>query len=644
MSQFNTFYSGYESLTQTQESQSYLEPHLDVLPGIEHLDIPFNGYIEQQFPVQELHQYQLQNLNEQQLNLAKQTQEIQLNDFQQVIKESEIIPKEQPRHTPMEIEPPSKRSIEQPRDVELINVTPIVHENINGMDVVQEINLHESKQIEEPLVITKPPPQVTGTLPKLNTAYMTKSEELVPNIPENRLFEQRVGTVEIGKNKYSTIEIITKRVDGIPINRNINQKLFDLLLENFKKDPLLTKNNLTLTPENATIVQVRGGSDQFSLFLSVITTLNAIKLIKNDINDPLCIPIQMNLRRSCGLQSENVKGLIHYGLKVGDLYSNEREFERYIIKYEKDPTSNIIKENKTKQLISCSYEVEQYYITLDDVNINKLSFISRSNTDPTNIIYFRVINTSKHVYYCITSWYNDDKQFEYDQMKRKSDLLGENVINPYILYNTPEYDIYGTQWKRGNELPKVEQLHLIKQYEYMTRDDVDPQQLEYIKWVDSRNLQKEIITLDSEPELQKDFTFAKEQKIRPNKRRHIIAETIRKYEMLHIWFTITFPIETLTVTDTDSRSLTKNEMLYLKTMITMFTHLIENIKYKPTEWTPDDFRLTKETEGSLDFEPLNIQVEQTNEHVINNDGIQLPPIAQGYQSNIDQTINDSAKK
>lgn len=644
MSQFNTFYSGYESLTQTQESQSYLEPHLDVLPGIEHLDIPFNGYIEQQFPVQELHQYKFQNLNEQQLNLAKQTQEIQLNDFQQVIKESEIIPKEQPRHTPMEIEPPSKRSIEQPRDIELINVTPIVHENINGMDVVQEINLHESKQIEEPLVITKPVIQLTGALPKLSTAYMTKSEELVPNIPENRLFEQRVGTVEIGKNKYSTIEIITRRVDGIPINRNINQELFDLLLENFKKDPLLTNNKLTLTPENATIVQVRGGSDQFSLFLSVITTLNAIKLIKNDINDTLCIPIQMNLRRSCGLQSENVKGLKRSGIKVGDLFSNEREFERYIIKYEKDPTSNIVKENKTKQLISYSYEVEQYYITLDDVNINKLSFISRSNTDPTNIIYFRVINTSKHVYYCITSWYNDDKQFEYDQMKRKSDLLGEIVINPYILYNTPEYDIYGTQWNRGNELPKVDQLHLIKQYEYTTRDDVDPQQLEYIKWVDSRNLQKEIITLDSEPELKKDFTFAKEQKIRPNKRHHLVGDTIRKYEMLHIWFTITFPIETLTVTDTDSRSLTKNEMLYLKTMITMFTHLIGNIKYKPTEWTPDDFRLTKETEGSLDFEPLNIQVEQTNEHVINDDGIQLPPIAQGYQSNIDQTINDSAKK
>ena len=114
--------------------------------------------------------------------------------------------------------------------------------------------------------------------------------------------------------------------------------------------------------------------------------------------------------------------------------------------------------------------------------------------------------------------------------------------------------------------------------------------------------------------------------------------------MLHIWFTITFPIETLTVTDTDSRSLTKNEMLYLKTMITMFTHLIGNIKYKPTEWTPDDFRFSKEAEGSLQFEPLNVPIEQTNEHVINDDGIQLPPLAQGYQSNIDQTINDSAKK
>ena len=229
-------------------------------------------------------------------------------------------------------------------------------------------------------------------------------------------------------------------------------------------------------------------------------------------------------------------------------------------------------------------------------------------------------------------------------MKRKGDLLGENITNPYILYNTPHYDIYGTQWNRMNELPKVDQLHLVKQYEYTTRDDIDPQQLEYIKWVDSRNLQKEIITLDSEPELKKDFSFAKEQKIRPNKRHHNVGDIIRKYEMLHIWFTITFPIETLTVTDTESRSLTKNEMLYLKTMITMFTHLIGNIKYKPTEWTPDDFRFSKETEGSLQFEPLNIPIEQTNEHVINDDGIQLPPIAQGYQSNIDQTINDSAKK
>lgn len=644
MSQFNTFYSGYDSLVQTQESQSYLEPHLDVLPGIEHLNLPFGGYIEHHFPVQENHQYQIQNLNELQLEMAKQQQEVQLTELQQVLTTNELVEKQQPRHTPMELEPPSKRSIEEIRDVEMVNVTPIVHENINGVDIVQEMNIHTPKQIEEPLVVTKPVQQITGTLPKLSTAYMTKTEELVPNIPENRLFNQREGTVEIGKNTYSTIELITNRVDGIPIKRNINQQLFDLLLENFKKDPLLTKNELLLTPENVTIVQVRGGSDQFSLFLSVITTLNAIKLIKNDINDKLCIPIQMNLRRSCGLQSENAKNLKRVGLKVEDSFSKEREIERYLIKFEKDPTSNTIKENKTKQLLSYSYDTEQYYITLDDVNINKLSFISRSNIDPTNVIYFRVINTSNHVYYCITSWYNDDKQFEYEQMKRKGDLLGENIINPYILYNTPHYDIYGTQWNRMNELPKVDQLHLVKQYEYTTRDDIDPQQLEYIKWVDSRNLQKEIITLDSEPELKKDFSFAKEQKIRPNKRHHNVGDIIRKYEMLHIWFTITFPIETLTVTDTESRSLTKNEMLYLKTMITMFTHLIGNIKYKPTEWTPDDFRFSKETEGSLQFEPLNVPIEQTNEHVINDDGIQLPPIAQGYQSNIDQTINDSAKK
>ena len=631
MSQFNTFYTGEcTSVLQTQNSEIFLEPRLDELPGVDNLDLSAHS-IAQKVPLIQ-HQQPVQNLNEPEINLGDQHTEDFIQDVQQVITENMS-----PTRDISRFFPPSKRPVEYTEPLQLINVTPIVHENINGLDVVEQVNLHESVQIEEP-------PQVTENIEDLETALpgfehvneSVTNKVYMPVIPESKYFKIIDKTDKIQGNPVRIFNLETIGVSGIPINKEKDPILYEKVIEEIQKDELIQKNNLILTPENTTLLCGLKKDDHFSVFLTLITTLNAIKLVLNGqkVDD---LKLTLIFLRESGKTGKFVPNL---GIRIPDTYDTTRFLYRQEITYEKvikekgkrSYPDDIKSKKEQKKLKTFEYKPEEQSINIDDVNLKKMSFIGRDTETGEIIFYFRAFCTTNNIYYCITSWVNDDKQFIFDTQKRYADLLGKSLDNPYLLLTPENYNFEGKLWKEEyGGLPS--NLDTGFNEDKYTYDSDDTTMVELVKWADRCKTSKQIIDIttetEEEPEVIKDYSYSLPEKIKiPIGRKKETINTIERYEVLQLKFRINIPVQISNHIYETSRYLTINELTYVKTMISMFAHILGNIQYTFNEWTPESVRRPNENPIIQD---------------LLNDGVQLPPIEQGYQENVDQTINDSAK-